>query len=542
MNLSTLFHLLVRQVWFWALLLIIIALLSLKVSWDWVKISVGWESKIGARLTFVYLGTVESENDTHNQKKNSHSRTLSDNLHPFLDFRHQWDRELATRLAESWGKQAEFIPMSNINTLKDFLYAHPASIAIGVPVESLSFFTSFPAYRESTLVLVAPKNTQFPTLLTKSPANSSSKKTSPSLIVAETEPQRLRLAIQSTNPHVPKVSALLADYRDVQLDAVSARYVTDIIDTVSKNQADYAFIEKSDWSLLSHIKPHWEAKLSLVDNLKIGWIASKKLTQKDQRVILDFFAQAQADRVLLSLAEQYRLDYNRLDSQDLNYLEKRKEKRLPKLLPHFQEAAEITQQSPYLLMALSYQESHWDETQVSHSGARGLMMINAITAEFLGLPSNPDARTQIIAGARYLKMLRDDLVAIPEPDRTLIALAGYNIGPGALSRVLRRFVKQQSLYNEKQLQPNQSKPSHLQPLLGKTEPQVIPTIKPAARIISANFSAQQWRQITWPRIRYYIIQEALQRRMSSQPVILTERVRIFKAWLEAKAIAKSPSL
>ncbi|MFN3595606.1 MAG: murein transglycosylase, partial [Thiobacillaceae bacterium] len=44
----------------------------------------------------------------------------------------------------------------------------------------------------------------------------------------------------------------------------------------------------------------------------------------------------------------------------------------------------------------------------------------------------------ILGGARYLRILRDMIPeTVPEPDRTWMALAAYNIGPGGFAAALR---------------------------------------------------------------------------------------------------------
>ena len=44
-----------------------------------------------------------------------------------------------------------------------------------------------------------------------------------------------------------------------------------------------------------------------------------------------------------------------------------------------------------------------------------------------GVGNRLDPRESILAGARYLNLLKEQLDA-PEPDRTWLALAGYNAG------------------------------------------------------------------------------------------------------------------
>jgi membrane-bound lytic murein transglycosylase F len=86
-----------------------------------------------------------------------------------------------------------------------------------------------------------------------------------------------------------------------------------------------------------------------------------------------------------------------------------------------------------LLAAISYRESHWDPTATSRTGVRGLMMLTSATARDLGVEDRTDPTESMRGGARYFRELRERLPDdILEPDRTLFALAAYNIGRGHL--------------------------------------------------------------------------------------------------------------
>ena len=59
------------------------------------------------------------------------------------------------------------------------------------------------------------------------------------------------------------------------------------------------------------------------------------------------------------------------------------------------------------------------------------MMLTSTTADSLGVADRSDARESILAGARYFQEVRDKVPAhIPEPDRTWLAIAAYNVGYG----------------------------------------------------------------------------------------------------------------
>jgi membrane-bound lytic murein transglycosylase F len=102
---------------------------------------------------------------------------------------------------------------------------------------------------------------------------------------------------------------------------------------------------------------------------------------------------------------------------------------LPSLKPAFEEAAQRYLLDWRLLAAMSYQESYWDPNAVSPTGVRGIMMLTEDTARQLGISDRLDVRESVRGGAAYLRKLIDRLpVVIPEPDRTWMALASYNVG------------------------------------------------------------------------------------------------------------------
>jgi len=106
--------------------------------------------------------------------------------------------------------------------------------------------------------------------------------------------------------------------------------------------------------------------------------------------------------------------------------------RLPTYRKDFEAAGEAAGIDWRLVAAVGYQESRWDPSAVSPTMVRGIMQITTATAEFLRVDRlNP---SQSIAGAaRYLVYLKSQLPAeIPEPDRTWMTLASYNMGVGHL--------------------------------------------------------------------------------------------------------------
>ena len=112
------------------------------------------------------------------------------------------------------------------------------------------------------------------------------------------------------------------------------------------------------------------------------------------------------------------------------------QRRIEERLPQYEElfkAAAGEDVDWRLLAAISYQESHWNPDARSPTGVRGLMMLTNDTASQLGVEDRTDPAQSIAGGAEYLRWVRGKIPErIPEPDRTWLALATYNIGFGHL--------------------------------------------------------------------------------------------------------------
>jgi soluble lytic murein transglycosylase-like protein len=91
----------------------------------------------------------------------------------------------------------------------------------------------------------------------------------------------------------------------------------------------------------------------------------------------------------------------------------------------FEAAALDASLPPAMLYAVAKVESNLRPDAESSAGARGLLQLMPATAQMLNLdPAEP--RTNVLAGARYLRRLLDELGSSD------LALAAYNAGPSAV--------------------------------------------------------------------------------------------------------------
>ena len=146
-----------------------------------------------------------------------------------------------------------------------------------------------------------------------------------------------------------------------------------------------------------------------------------------------FFSGIEHDGTLRSLIDRYYGYNERLGTVDTATFISHSRNRLPHFRQWFADAADLTGLDWRLLAALAYRESRWDPNATSFTHVRGMMMLTEETADRMGVENRLDARSSIMAGGRYLQLLKEQLpLRIPEQDRLWLALAAYNQGMGHL--------------------------------------------------------------------------------------------------------------
>jgi membrane-bound lytic murein transglycosylase F len=168
---------------------------------------------------------------------------------------------------------------------------------------------------------------------------------------------------------------------------------------------------------------------SLGEPEKIAWGFSKTGKPELLKKANTFFTKIKKDGTLRNLIDRYHGNAKRLKPIDVKSYLSKSRTLLPKYKRLFQQAQEITGLDWRLLAAISYQESHWDTYNTSPTNVRGLMMLTEDTADRMGVTDRLDPKQSIPAGAKYISLMVDTIPdRVPEPDRTYMALAAYNIG------------------------------------------------------------------------------------------------------------------
>lgn len=212
----------------------------------------------------------------------------------------------------------------------------------------------------------------------------------------------------------------------------------ELIHLVDEGLIDYCIAPSNLFALVRRYHPRLRAGPEILKQRQLAWAFAEEQDNSLVNEIKRFFAEIQANGKLQHLVERYYGHAEQLKFADLLIFRRHCEKRLPEYLNLLKYAGFATGIDWRLLAAIAYQESHWDPGAVSPTGVRGLMMLTRGTAGDLGV-EREDPQQSVLGGARYFKELKEKLPErIGEPDRTWLALAGYNVGFGHLqdARVL----------------------------------------------------------------------------------------------------------
>jgi membrane-bound lytic murein transglycosylase F len=207
-------------------------------------------------------------------------------------------------------------------------------------------------------------------------------------------------------------------------------HAVDPMQDVQNGVADYAVVDANEYAYARHLYPDVVPAFSLLEARPVQWVV--RHTDPDLYTAVNSFVASSLQSGLLgAMLTPLPQDGRVLAYEDTLQFHHDLDARLPQYRAWFEEASEQTGVDWRLLAAIGYQESKWDPEAESSMGASGMMMLTSNTADALGVEDRSDPRQSILAGARYFQEVREKVPAhIPEPDRTWLAIAAYNVGYG----------------------------------------------------------------------------------------------------------------
>lgn len=238
--------------------------------------------------------------------------------------------------------------------------------------------------------------------------------------------------VTAQSSYVVALEELASKHEGLEFHVDVARTTEVLLSQVAEKRIGCVVADSNIVQVTRRHWPHLEVAMNLTEGQNLGWYLPQG-SEELASTAREWMNSRAGDEAIGAMENRYYAYIGEFDFVDLRALSRRIESRLPEFRELFVQAEEETGMPAELLAALSYQESHWDPHARSPTGVRGIMMLTQRTAESLGVENRLDPEEAIPAGAQYLADRHRRLPeTIPEPDRTFLALASYNIGRGHL--------------------------------------------------------------------------------------------------------------
>ncbi|MDO9188874.1 MAG: membrane-bound lytic murein transglycosylase MltF [Sulfurimicrobium sp.] len=253
-----------------------------------------------------------------------------------------------------------------------------------------------------------------------------------------------RVEVVAGSSYAEKLREAKKKYPELAWKENTSMESEELLEKLAMSQLDAVVADSNVVDVSKNYLPILETAFDLSEAQPLAWAFPKDVDNFLLEKSNDFFARIRKDGTLKRLLDRYYGHVNRLARIDVEGFMIASNGVLPKFRPLFHRAQLQTAQDWRLIAAIGYQESPWDPLATSPTGVRGLMMLTGDTADRLGVTDRLDPKQSILAGARYVNYLKDTVPErIPEPDRTWMALAAYNIGYGHLedARILAKKKK-----------------------------------------------------------------------------------------------------
>ena len=242
-----------------------------------------------------------------------------------------------------------------------------------------------------------------------------------------------RIEVVAGSSHIDALWWVKLRHPSLKWSEIEAAGEEDLLERVQSGLSDCTVADSTVYSIARHFYPDIEVALDLGKPRQIVWVMPKQTQQGFMEKLDRFFSAVKKSGELKQLQERYFGHIERLAEADVRGVLERRTSLLSKYKRPFYQAEIASGLDWRFLAALAYQESQWNPNATSPTGVRGMMMLTGETADRLGVKNRLDPLESVLAGARYVVMLKESLPdRIAEPDRTWLALAAYNIGPAHL--------------------------------------------------------------------------------------------------------------
>jgi len=329
--------------------------------------------------------------------------------------------DLVKRFSESLGVKLRIVVPENFNEILPLVIrgdAHLAAAGLTITAKRQEKVRFGPVYQEITPKLVYRVGSGQP----KTPGD-----------------LKGILEVVAGSSHVERLQELQAEYPSLSWEAVKDVESEELLIHVWQQLIDYTVADSNELTINRRFYPELRPAFSLSEPVPLAWAFARGDDDSLYNAAAAFFEEITEDGSLDQLIERYYGHITEFDYVGTRSYQAHIEQRLPDYREMFRAAAAKYGLDWRLLAAVGYQESHWNPRAVSPTGVRGIMMLTQAAAKDLDIKDRLDPEQSISGGARYLhNMINRVPERVPEPDRTWLALAAYNVGLGHLedARVL----------------------------------------------------------------------------------------------------------
>lgn len=256
---------------------------------------------------------------------------------------------------------------------------------------------------------------------------------------------KVRLGAMADSGHLPLLESVRHKYPKLNWVSLQDVFPEELLNRLVEGEFDAVVVNEQDYDLARNHYPSLKITYSLADKQPVVWALHYRSSKKLALKLNTFFIESRRNGKLKQIYERYFGHVKRLEPEHAEGILDRRLSTLPRYRKYFHEAENVTSIDWRLLAAIGYQESKWDPYATSFTGVRGLMMLTNETADRMGVTDRLDPKQSILAGAKYLTLLKESLPArIAEPDKTWLALAAYNQGLGHVEDA-RRIAKSKGM-------------------------------------------------------------------------------------------------
>lgn len=250
------------------------------------------------------------------------------------------------------------------------------------------------------------------------------------------EPEDLigkQLEVVAGSSHDEQLAKLQKQYSEIEWAANPDVESAELLLKVAQGEIDYTIADSTEVALNQRYYPELRVGFALREPEPIAWAFLRTKDDSLYQAAVKFIEKLRDDGRLAQLLDRYYGHTEEFDYVGTRIFMRHIDSRLPAYRALFEEAGAQHGVDWRMLAAIGYQESHWNPGAISPTGVRGIMMLTKVTAHQLGISNRIKPENSIFGGAAYIANLHAQIPErIPEPDRTWMALAAYNVGMGHL--------------------------------------------------------------------------------------------------------------